>query len=382
MSSMQESKKPFKLFYCYADKDKVLLDKLEDHLSALRREGEIESYNRRDISAGTDWKDELTRYMNKSSIILLLISPSFLASEYNYSHEMRLAIQRRKANKAIIIPIIIRECDWGKIPFGDHETLSNYQVLPQNKKAVKSWYNQDKAFTEIVQSIRQAVHNLREYAEELKTDPTHIKPKSIYPNQLHSQGHKAIEADLENSQANVKTKSIRARNAAQYSPTPKTANKTQNTRKSAPKVNAQLAETNLAPTSWDRKSLPKPQRFFKLKNKYFSFEKLNKYRNGRVGVMFLSFLAFDVGGIAIISKDWSISQQLPGLIFAISLLIFMWGIFNRHDLIAILLTMFFGTAWFIIGLNYLPWHPITIPIVILAVSSILSIIRFFLFRKN
>lgn len=47
-----------KIFFSYAHEDKVLLDKLQKHLKPLQREGLIEMWHDRDISAGMEWKRE------------------------------------------------------------------------------------------------------------------------------------------------------------------------------------------------------------------------------------------------------------------------------------------------------------------------------------
>src|SRR2546428_13857041 len=116
MSLSQESKKPYTLFYSYADEDVNFLKKLEKSLSTLKRLGEIEDWSRCNISAGKEWKQEMKKNMNKASIILLLISANFIASDYNYNHELDHAMQRRKDKQAIIIPIILSPCDWDGLP--------------------------------------------------------------------------------------------------------------------------------------------------------------------------------------------------------------------------------------------------------------------------
>src|SRR6266480_3824533 len=117
MSLSQEPKKPYTLFYSYADEDERLLKSLEKSLSTLKREGEIESWSKCNIGAGKEWKQEIKKYMNRSSIILLLISRHFIASDYNYNHELDHAMQRNRDKQAVIIPIILRPCDWENLPF-------------------------------------------------------------------------------------------------------------------------------------------------------------------------------------------------------------------------------------------------------------------------
>ena len=136
---MQQPKKPYDLFYCYADEDKALLNKLETHLSALKREGLIRSWSKQGISPGTNWQYELNNQINRASIILLLVSSNFTHSEHVYNFEIERVVKKRQTKKAIIIPVLIRSCDWEEVKFGEHEKLSDYEVLPQNRKPVTRW---------------------------------------------------------------------------------------------------------------------------------------------------------------------------------------------------------------------------------------------------
>src|SRR6266516_6379335 len=92
-------------------------------------------------------------YLNTAQIILLLISPDFMDSDYCYNVEMKRAIERHEAEKAIVIPIILRPVFWEDAPF------AKLQVLPTNAKPVtsKAWYTQDYAFFDIVQGIKKVI---------------------------------------------------------------------------------------------------------------------------------------------------------------------------------------------------------------------------------
>lgn len=81
-------------------------------------------------------------------MILLLISPDFLASDYCYKIEMQRALERQQAGQARVIPLILRPCDWQTAPFG------HLQVLPRNGQPITTWSNQDEAFLEISRSLR------------------------------------------------------------------------------------------------------------------------------------------------------------------------------------------------------------------------------------
>src|ERR1051326_5746832 len=89
-----ESMRALKLFYCYAHQDKDLRDELELHLSTLKRLKQISTWHDREISPGKEWSNEIELQLNMADIILLLISPHFIASESCYSAEMQRALER------------------------------------------------------------------------------------------------------------------------------------------------------------------------------------------------------------------------------------------------------------------------------------------------
>ena len=86
-------------------KDEELRKELEDHLSLLRRHGVISGWHDRMIGAGEEWKGQLDKNLEEAQIILLLISPSFLASDYCYDIETKRALDRHDKGEAKVIPI-------------------------------------------------------------------------------------------------------------------------------------------------------------------------------------------------------------------------------------------------------------------------------------
>lgn len=142
------------LFYCYAENDRLLRDELDKHLSLLRGLGWIESWYDQQIHAGMEREHEYITHLEKADIILLLISPDFLASE-TCLHTMRLAMERAHERRAIVVPVILRPVDWQGAEF------STLQVLPSNSRPVVSWPRSDEAFEHIAHGIRRVIEALR-----------------------------------------------------------------------------------------------------------------------------------------------------------------------------------------------------------------------------
>lgn len=145
---------PIEVFISYSHKDEDLKDELYIHLANLTRQNKIKPWQDRAIEAGTEWDTEIKARLESADVILLLITPRFIASEYCFDKEMQRAMERHAAGTARVIPIIMKPCDWQDTPF------SKLQVLPKDAKPVTSWRDQDEALLNVVQGIRKAVDSL------------------------------------------------------------------------------------------------------------------------------------------------------------------------------------------------------------------------------
>jgi hypothetical protein len=144
-----------RVFYSYSHKDEAFREELETHLSLLKRQGVIEAWHDRKITAGQEWANAIDQNLETARIILLLVSADFLASDYCYDVEMKAAIKRHNDGEACVVPIITRPVDWSGALFG------KLQALPKEAKPVTTWGNRDEAWVNVAQGIRRAVEELR-----------------------------------------------------------------------------------------------------------------------------------------------------------------------------------------------------------------------------
>ncbi|MBF0130354.1 MAG: toll/interleukin-1 receptor domain-containing protein [Alphaproteobacteria bacterium] len=156
------------LFFSYSHKDEGLRNQLETHLAMLKRQGLIESWHDRRIDAGDKFGDRIAAELDAAGVILFLVSPDFLASDYCYDVEMSRALERDAAGEAWVIPVILRPCDWPSAPFG------SLLALPKDGKPVTTWTNLDEAFLDIAQGIRKAMGRVE--PQPLPHHPSAPKP--------------------------------------------------------------------------------------------------------------------------------------------------------------------------------------------------------------
>jgi hypothetical protein len=137
------------VFYSYSHRDEELRNQLENHLQSLQRGGLIRDWHDRQIGAGSEWKNQIDRNLRSADIVLLLVSSDFLASDYCYDIELKLALERHERGEAVVVPILIRPVDWENTPF------ARFQALPRDGRAVTLWANRDEAFASIARAIRE-----------------------------------------------------------------------------------------------------------------------------------------------------------------------------------------------------------------------------------
>lgn len=151
-------KPPIRLFYSYSHKDEDLRLKLQDHLAGLKWSGMIAEWHDRKIEAGKEWEKEIDHHLSSADIILLLVSASFIASDYCWSVEVKQALERHARGEARVIPVILRSCQWQITPF------AKLQATPKDGRPVIRWPDRDAAFNDVASKIVAVVGELRRRA--------------------------------------------------------------------------------------------------------------------------------------------------------------------------------------------------------------------------
>ena len=153
------------VFFSYSHNDENLSLELETHLKVLQRQGVIKAWNDRRISAGSEWEKQIHLNLQRAQIILLLVSADFIASDYCLDVEVSQAMERHRTGDSIVVPVILRPCDWESMPFG------KLQAVPKGARPVTSWENRDEAFADIAITIRQIAEELQKKTSIGVSDP-------------------------------------------------------------------------------------------------------------------------------------------------------------------------------------------------------------------
>ena len=177
---------PARLFYSYSHADETYREQMEQSLSLLKRDGLLSDWSDQKIRPGESISAKIREEMDKANIFAFLISPDFISSqecmkEWEYAYELCTT-----GRVGFRIPIVIRSCAWLDMLKSD-----DVKALPKDGKAVALYDDQDVAWLEVYEGIKEAVNETmncfsprEEFINELeRTDfisQQHIKLQQLF----------------------------------------------------------------------------------------------------------------------------------------------------------------------------------------------------------
>jgi hypothetical protein len=146
-----------------------------------------------------EWEKAIDKDLRTADIILLLISPTFMATDFVDEKEIGLAVERHERGEARVIPIIVRPADWEWAPFG------KVQPLPEEAKPITEWSNRDEAWLKVASGIRKAIRLLERF-EQIRAEPReyiacHEERQPVTPNVTAASSSHRLKAFLCHSSA-------------------------------------------------------------------------------------------------------------------------------------------------------------------------------------
>jgi len=173
MSTIQD---PINTFISYAQRDKHFFDSIQSHLDLLKRQG-LSTWHPGLIGAGINLEVEREARLLASQIILVLLSPDYIASDICMDTDTAMAFQLLQEDKARIIPIRLRHVDVTGTPY------EHVQIIPRSDEAIigrkKRSSTKDSIFIDINSDIRQVADEVRQHTNTT----SEIKPEVSVANQ-------------------------------------------------------------------------------------------------------------------------------------------------------------------------------------------------------
>ncbi|MBO0612800.1 leucine-rich repeat domain-containing protein [Thiothrix fructosivorans] len=152
LDASKPADKTIKLFISYSHADEAHKERLEKHLKAINRTLPLTAWSDRHLFAGEPVDEQIFQQLNTADIVLLLVSPDFINSDYCFTKEMERALERYQDEGNVVIPVIIRHtASWR------NHKIGQIVALPKDGKPLAKWDDADEFWGSVEEGIRDQV---------------------------------------------------------------------------------------------------------------------------------------------------------------------------------------------------------------------------------
>lgn len=140
-------------FLSYAHADQAAFTALAPHLKALKRAFGLHVWTDHEILAGTRWEDRIAEAIAAADVMVLLISPGFIASDYVWEMELPAIRRRRDQGGALVLPVVVTRCMW-------ELAVKQLQAMPMRQGALTplaDWPRRDHALDAIREQMARSI---------------------------------------------------------------------------------------------------------------------------------------------------------------------------------------------------------------------------------
>jgi hypothetical protein len=111
----------FQVFISYSHKDCRWLERLLDMLKPVERRFPTAVWSDAKIEAGVRWAPEIEQALASAKVVMLLVSPYFLASDFVNQNELGPVLTAAKKGQKEIIWVLLSDCLWMQTEIKDYQ---------------------------------------------------------------------------------------------------------------------------------------------------------------------------------------------------------------------------------------------------------------------
>lgn len=142
-------------FISYSHDDDKFLQELLIHLKPLQRAGLVSTWSDQQIAAGSQWLPEIQAALNRAKVAVLLVTPTFVASDFIHQHELTPLLQQAQQGGVRILWVPVRASNWKKTPIKDYQAV----LPPEKPLAGMTDAERDAAWVKVCETIEAALNH-------------------------------------------------------------------------------------------------------------------------------------------------------------------------------------------------------------------------------
>ena len=87
------------------------------------RSGSVTAWSDQQIASGSQWFEEIQAALSKTSVAVLLVSPTFLASDFIHEHELGPLLKEAQTGGVRLLWTQIRACAYEETPLAKYQAV-------------------------------------------------------------------------------------------------------------------------------------------------------------------------------------------------------------------------------------------------------------------
>jgi len=150
------------VFCSYAREDEAVRRELERVLAPLRDERIIDDWYDSRIQPGARWNAAIEAALDRSRLMIFIVTPHLLASSYVADVEIPKAIERERSGLCQVVPLMIVQADWSDSP------LAQFQALPGGGRWASDFDGAVSAYRSIAEGLREVCKRIVDWENPYK----------------------------------------------------------------------------------------------------------------------------------------------------------------------------------------------------------------------
>lgn len=130
------------LFISYSHVDEECRKRLRIHLKPLERAQVLRVFDDTQLHRDTGWREQLMKQLRAAKLVILLVSPDFLASDFCFVEEWPIAKKRWERGQATVTFALVEHCQWKETDIGTLQGVPSHgQLLPNDKRGASDFWD-------------------------------------------------------------------------------------------------------------------------------------------------------------------------------------------------------------------------------------------------
>jgi internalin A len=144
--------------YAHADEEEFQALKLfKKQVYVEQRLGNVNLWDDGAILPGENWSNAIWQRFEQADLVICLLSPAFIASDFCYEKELQAALEAHKKGEKTIFPVRLIDCGADQLPIGEIQGSPTQWINPgrAGEPNHEQWAEMRKAFAAVVQAVKK-----------------------------------------------------------------------------------------------------------------------------------------------------------------------------------------------------------------------------------